>query len=146
MQQSHHVKEASEGHQSHSGKNFHAKTDYETNPPSSNTGSLPGQKKKNCKLDSPPPNGPNEEGRWEISPESTPMQEKIQDKFSLFCLNEKEETYCRAYDSCKSTIDLTLVNISIDPEIIWSMKYDLKGNEHFPMKGKPPPNNSRDGA
>ena len=31
-------------------------------------------------------------------------------------LNEKEETYYKAYNSCKSTIDLTFANLSISSE------------------------------
>ena len=33
------------------------------------------------------------------------MLEQILDELNLFCLNENEETYYRAYDGCKSTID-----------------------------------------
>ena len=38
---------------------------------------------------------------------------KIVDRFNLLCLNEKEETYYRAYDGYKLTIDLTLANLAI---------------------------------
>ena len=54
-------------------------------------------------------------GSKKMSP-SGRMLEKILDSYDLLCLNEKEETYYRAYDGCKSTIDLTLVNLSIAPE------------------------------
>ena len=46
------------------------------------------------------------------------MLEQILNKFYLLCLNEKKETYYRANDDCKSTIDLTLVYISIAPKVI----------------------------
>ena len=32
--------------------------------------------------------------------------EKILDKYNILCLNNKEKTHNRAYDGCKSTIDL----------------------------------------
>ena len=42
--------------------------------------------------------------------------EEILDRFNILCLNEKEKTYYRAYDSCKMTIDLTLADLKIAPE------------------------------
>ena len=59
--------------------------------------------------------------------------ENILDKFNLLCLNEKEETYYRAFDGIKSTIDLTLTSITIAPEYRWSKEYELKGSDHFPI-------------
>ena len=44
------------------------------------------------------------------------MIEKIPDSYNLLCLNEKKETYYRAHNGCKSTIDLTLTNLIIAPE------------------------------
>ena len=35
------------------------------------------------------------------------IQEKIFDRYNSLCFNEKEETYYRAYDGCKSTIPST---------------------------------------
>ena len=59
--------------------------------------------------------------------------ENILDKFNLLCLNEKEETYYRAFDGIKSTIDLTLTSITIAPEYRWSKEYELRGSDHFPI-------------
>ena len=42
--------------------------------------------------------------------------EKILDRYNLLCLDEKEKTYYRAYDGCKSTIYLTLANLTIASE------------------------------
>ena len=53
------------------------------------------------------------------------------DKFNLLCLNEKEETYYRAFDGIKSNIDLTLTSITIAPEYRWSKEYELRGSDHF---------------
>ena len=36
------------------------------------------------------------------------MLEKILDEFNFLCLNEKEETYYRALDGCKSTKDVAI--------------------------------------
>ena len=47
------------------------------------------------------------------------MIEKILYIYNLLCLNEKV-TYCRAYNGSKSTIDLTLTNLTIAPEYKWS--------------------------
>ena len=44
------------------------------------------------------------------------MLEKILDRYNLFCLNEKEQTYYRAYNGYKSTIDRALANLTIAPE------------------------------
>ena len=35
------------------------------------------------------------------------MMEKILDRYNLLCINKKEETYYRAFDGSKLTIDLT---------------------------------------
>merc|ERR1711976_637296 len=59
--------------------------------------------------------------------------ENILDKFNLLCLNEKEETYYRAFDGIKSTIDLTLTSITIAPEYSWSKEYELRGSDYFPI-------------
>ena len=55
------------------------------------------------------------------------MLEKILDRHNLLCLNEKEETYYRAYDGCKSTIDLTFSNLTIASE------YKLSRSEYLPI-------------
>ena len=49
--------------------------------------------------------------------------ENILDRFNLLCLNEKEETYYRAFDGAKSTIDLTISSTTIAPEYRWSKEY-----------------------
>ena len=59
------------------------------------------------------------------------MLEKILARFNL--LKRKEKTYYRAYDGCKSTINLTLANLTIAPEYKWSKKYELWGSDHFPI-------------
>ena len=41
------------------------------------------------------------------------MMEKILDRYNLLCIMKKEETYYRANNGCKSTIDLTLANLTI---------------------------------
>ena len=61
------------------------------------------------------------------------MLEKILDRYSLLCLDEKEETYYRAYGGCKSTIDITLANIMIALEYLRSKEYDFRGSDHFPI-------------
>ena len=61
------------------------------------------------------------------------MLEKIQDKFNLLCLNEKEETYYRAFDGCKSTIDLAITNLALAPQFKWTKEYELRGSDHFPI-------------
>ena len=55
---------------------------------------------------------------WESGNMSTrgKMFQKILDRFNLLCLNEKEETYYRAYNGCEFTLDLTLANLTIAPE------------------------------
>ena len=58
-------------------------------------------------------------------------RKKIRYKYNLFCLNKKEETYYRTYDGCKSTIDITLANLLIAPEITCSKEY-LRSCDHFP--------------
>ena len=59
------------------------------------------------------------------------MIEKILDRYNLLCLNDKEETYYRTYNSCKSTIDLTHANLMIATEYKWSKKHELMGSDHF---------------
>ena len=46
-------------------------------------------------------------------------------------LNKKEETYYRAYNDCKSTIDLTLANLTIALEYKWSKEYKFRVSDHF---------------
>ena len=67
------------------------------------------------------------------------MFEKILNRYNLFCLNEKEVTYYRSHYGCKSTIDLTLANLTIAPEEVTPSPLSY-------MKGKTPPNNLRDGS
>ena len=45
------------------------------------------------------------------------MLEKILDEFNLLCLNEKEEIYYRAFNGCKSTIDLEITKPSTSSTI-----------------------------
>ena len=61
------------------------------------------------------------------------MLEKILARFNL--LKRKEKTYYRAYDGCKSTINLTLANLTIAPEYKWSKKYNLRWtlSGHYPI-------------
>ena len=54
------------------------------------------------------------------------MREKFFNRYNLICINEKEETHYRAYDGCKSTIDLTIINLTIAPEYKWSKEYELQ--------------------
>ena len=61
------------------------------------------------------------------------MLEKILDRYNLLCLNEKEETHYRAVYDCKMTIDLTLANIMIVPELKWSKEYKLRGSDLSPL-------------
>ena len=61
------------------------------------------------------------------------LLEKILNRYNLLCLNEKEETYNRAYDGCKSLIDLTLANLTIVPEYKWSKEHKFRGIDHFPI-------------
>ena len=61
------------------------------------------------------------------------MLEKILDRLNLLCINKKEETYYRAYNGCKLTIDLTLSNLTIVPEYKWSKEFKLRGSDHFPI-------------
>ena len=56
------------------------------------------------------------------------MLDKMPDRFNLLCNNKKVETYYRPYDGCKSTIDLTLINLTVAPEYKWRKKYN-----HFPI-------------
>ena len=41
------------------------------------------------------------------------MMEKILDRYNLMCINKKEETYYRAFESSKLTIDLTIDSLTI---------------------------------
>ena len=61
------------------------------------------------------------------------MLEKILDRYNFLCLNKKKETYHRAYNGCKLTIDLALSNLMIAPEYKWSKQYELRGSDHFPI-------------
>ena len=85
-------------------------------------------------------------GEAKITSTRGKVLEQILDKFNFLCLDEKEEAYYRAYDGCKSTIDLTLANISITPEMIESNGYNLRNSDSFLMNGKISPNINRDGA
>ena len=53
------------------------------------------------------------------------MLEKILDRFNILYLNEKEETYYRAYNGYKSTIDLPLPNLTKAPEYKLNKEYDF---------------------
>ena len=44
------------------------------------------------------------------------MLEKFLDEFNILCLNEKEETYYRAFNGSKSTIDLAITNLALAPQ------------------------------
>ena len=59
------------------------------------------------------------------------MTEKLLNRYNLLCINKKEETYYRAFDGSKSTIDLTITSLTIAPELAWSREYELRGNDHF---------------
>ena len=61
------------------------------------------------------------------------MLEKFLEKYNLLCLNEKEETYYRAYDGCKSAIGLTLVYLIIGPVYKCSKEYEFRGSDYFPI-------------
>ena len=78
------------------------------------------------------------------------MLERIFNRFNLLCLNEKEETYYRAYDGRKSRIDLTLANLTIAPKYKRSKEYKLGESDHFTIiiedERKSPPNKPRVGA
>ena len=105
----------------------------------SSSGGLNGsEKKKDNMINISPSNRPSDRGRYEKSPGTAPstydllgdfnvhnplwrsekmiikgrMLEKILDRFNLLCLKEKEETYYRANNGCKSTIDLTFANLT----------------------------------
>ena len=54
------------------------------------------------------------------------MLEKIFNRYNHLCLNEKEETYYRAYHGRKLPIDLTIENLTIAPEYKWSKEYKLR--------------------
>ena len=57
--------------------------------------------------------------------------DKILDRYNLLCINKKEETYYKAFDSSKSTINLTVANPMIALELEWSKEYELRGSDHF---------------
>ena len=61
------------------------------------------------------------------------MLEKIQDKFNLLCLNEKEETYYRAFNGSKSAIDLAIASLALTPQFKWTKEYELRRSDHFPI-------------
>ena len=54
--------------------------------------------------------------------------EKIFDRYNLLCINQKEETYYRAFDSSKLTIDFTITSQTIALELEWSKEYELRGS------------------
>ena len=51
---------------------------------------------------------------------------KILDRYNLLCISKKEETYYRAFNGSKLTIDLTIANLMIASELEW-------GSDHFPI-------------
>ena len=59
--------------------------------------------------------------------------EKILNRYNPLYLNEKEKTYYIAYNGCKSTIDLTLANLTIATEHKCSKEYNLRGSDYFPV-------------
>ena len=59
------------------------------------------------------------------------MIEKILNRYNLLCINNKEETYYRAFDGCKWTIKLTIASLTITLELEWSKNYELRGSDHF---------------
>ena len=118
------------------------KIGYKNNPPSGSSRGLPGKRTIGL-IYLPPTDQVREENMRDLLNQLSPpiiwmgdfnvqnplwrtkksctggkIRQKIQDKFNLLCLNEKEETYYRAYEGCKSTIDLTFANISIASEMI----------------------------
>ena len=72
--------------------------------------------------------------------------EKILDRYNLFCINKKEETYYRAFDSSKSTIDLTIASLTIALELEWKKEYELRGSDHFSIIIEEERDINRDGA
>ena len=54
--------------------------------------------------------------------------EKLLDEFDLLYIIEKQKLYCRFYIRCKSNIDLSLMNIIIALEYMWTKKYNPIGN------------------
>ena len=54
-------------------------------------------------------------------------------QIQLLCINKKEKTYYRAFDGSKSTINLTIANLTIATEHEWSKEYELRGSNHFPI-------------
>ena len=61
------------------------------------------------------------------------MMEKILDRYSLLCINKKEETYYRAFNSSKLTIDLTIASLTIALEFEWCKEYELRESDYFPI-------------
>ena len=61
------------------------------------------------------------------------MMEKILDKKNLFCIDKKEETYYRAFDSSKLTIDLTIASLTIALEKV-SLHETTTEMEHWKSK------------
>ena len=59
------------------------------------------------------------------------MMGKILNRYNLLCINKKEETYYRAFEGNKLTIDLTSVSLTIAQELEWSKEYELRGSDHF---------------
>ena len=56
---------------------------------------------------------------------------RCQNKFNLLCLNKIYDTYYRAYDGCKSTIDLKLANLAIVSEMKWKKKFNFRNSDYF---------------
>ena len=61
------------------------------------------------------------------------MIEKIFNRYSLLCINKKEETYYRAFNSSISTINLTIASLTIASELKWSKEFKFRGSNHFPI-------------
>ena len=61
------------------------------------------------------------------------MIEKILNRYNFLYINKEEETYYRAFDGNKSTIDLTVASLTIGLELEWSKEYEL-GERDVPMK------------
>ena len=64
---------------------------------------------------------------WESLKMSTRgrLFEKILDRYNFLYINKKKEIYYRAFNSSKLTIDLTIVSLTIAPELEWSKEYEL---------------------
>ena len=48
-------------------------------------------------------------------------------------MKKKKPTTYRAYNGCKSTIELTLANLMIALEYKWNNESKLRGSDHFPI-------------